>query len=80
LTDVSQIVSEPVPDESPMMTAAPPSRNGNGLPGTDNARKRVTLSRDEVQIAAIAGISVQEYAANKLKLEREKAMGPRQNG
>jgi hypothetical protein len=73
ILDLSQIVSEPVPDQSPMMTATPPSRNGNGLPGTDYARKRVTLSREEAQIAAIAGISVQEYAANKLKLEREKA-------
>jgi hypothetical protein len=57
----------PEPMESPLMVAAPPSRVDTGMPGSFNGRKRVNLSADEVWAAKASGISLAEYASNKLR-------------
>jgi multidrug efflux pump subunit AcrA (membrane-fusion protein) len=56
------------------IVSAPPSRetpSSSGVRGPD----RVTLSSAEKEAARISGISEKDYAANKLKLLKEKAQG-----
>jgi phage I-like protein len=51
--------------------AAPVSRSGSGTGGSGNT---VTLSAQEREMAQMMGMSVKEYAANKLALKREGKM------
>jgi hypothetical protein len=63
--------------ESGMMIAAPPSRGSEGRgSGNSYGRNKVTLSRDELEVAAICGLSPAEFAAQKLELQRRKGLDP----
>jgi hypothetical protein len=67
------------PADGPMMVAAPPSKSAySGVPQRDRPG-RVTLSKEECQIARISGISLEEYAQNKMRMQAEIRAGYRQN-
>jgi hypothetical protein len=62
----SNIVSAPVSREVP-----------SGRPRDDNPN-RTTLTAEELAVAAASGITATQYAAGKLRLQREKLAGERQ--
>ena len=61
--------------ESSMMTSAPPSRGSDHWELQDRIPSKVTLSRDQLQIASICGLSPVEYARNLIEMERLKRSG-----
>ena len=70
-------VPEPPPPRAPNLSglvSAPVSRD---VPNSNGKRSRgtVTLSRDEVEAAKMAGIPVEEYARQKARLAEMKASG-----
>jgi hypothetical protein len=67
-------------DENPMMIAAPPTRAGTGMPGSYFGKQRVRLSAEESELCRLAGLDPVTYAQGKLRLEKEKREGLRQNG
>lgn len=66
--------------DSPLAYSAPPTRGGGMSRDTfeskHGASGSVTLSKQEVEIAKLAGISPQQYARNKLELQRRKKVTP----
>src|SRR5262245_27056700 len=80
ILDLSNRPNMPVTNDidNPLAYAAPVSRS-QGSMGLD-VPGRVTLSRSEVEIARASGISMEDYARGKMRLEQEKKLGLRQNG
>jgi hypothetical protein len=71
----------PPPQENSLMYGAPPSKSWNGTPGTFNERPgRFHMSAAEAEIARLCSLEPQEYVKQRLRLEREKKLGMRQNG
>jgi hypothetical protein len=56
--------------------AAPPAAPGGhrGVPGENGSRQSVRLSKEEVEMAEMQGMTVQEYAQNKRLLQAEGKM------
>src|SRR5262249_53154513 len=68
----------PVEPESSLSYAAPVSRGDGGL-GSGHysaGSRRITLSKEEYEIAKLSGLSAQEYALGKLELQRRKQDDP----
>jgi hypothetical protein len=74
------VAPEPADDDPPLSEAsrptsrrsppaAPPSRSGTGRGGS--SATSVTLSREEAEIAKLNGMTLEEYAKNKLALTKE---------
>lgn len=65
------------PQESPLNYGAPPSRDVSGFGGSWNpGPRRVDLSREEANLAAMLNLTPTEYARGKLELERRKQLDP----
>jgi hypothetical protein len=82
ILDLSRLLepTEP-PRESSMMYAAPASREGTPHGGSfDGGRTKITLTREEAEMATLCGLTPLEFAHGKIRLEREKKLGMRQNG
>ena len=67
-------------DESPMMYAAPAASKSAPGSFTGSRRQKMTLSRDEAEIARRSGISYREYAEQKLKFLEAKKADPEKYG
>jgi hypothetical protein len=68
----------PAPPSRAHIVSAPVSREvPTGTPRELNP-SQVKLSAEEVEAAHLAGVSLQTYAINKLRLQKEKAAGMRQ--
>jgi hypothetical protein len=71
----------PKPRTPPSIVSAPVSRetlSGGARPNYETDERRVVLSPEEKEVAAASGISLTEYARQKIRLEREKREGTRQ--
>ena len=68
----------PAPPTRSNIVSAPVSREvPSGRPREENPN-RTTLSAEELAVAAASGITATQYAAGKLRLQREKLAGERQ--
>jgi hypothetical protein len=71
--------ASPSDDESPMMYAAPAaSKSGPG--SFTRSRNKITLSKEEADIARRSGISFREYAKQKLRFLDAKRADPEKYG
>jgi hypothetical protein len=69
----------PRPPASPKLFAAPPNKVGSPAQAS-SPRQHVQLTKAEAEIARVSGISVEDYARGKLRLQAELRAGMRQNG
>ncbi len=68
----------PTPPDRSGMYSAPVSRGSVGTGYREPSPRQVKLTPEEQQIARASGISDVQYAANKLRMLRERASGERQ--
>lgn len=72
MTQRQQQQAQPQPAPQPARRAAPAAAPvGRGANGSSQNPNRVTLSREEVEMAEMMGMTPEEYGRNKLALKRE---------
>jgi hypothetical protein len=66
---------EPPPRPSRVAYSAPVSRDIPDGTGRRDSDRKVTLTREEQEMARVSGVSLEEYARQKLKLSQMRAIG-----
>ena len=74
--DLSQIA--PTVHDDPMMVAAPPSKNGSGMPGRDPQTK-FTMTKEEAWVAVTCNMTPAEYVKRREEMRAEIKSGYRQS-